>query len=113
MTNAKTILVAASLVGGAFLCGCTTASPHLTRDFGVAERQDMAAQIADPDAHYLGKPAPGSNGQRAALAQTRYVRDRVIQPVISPSTSVITAGAGGGQGSGGGGGDTGASSGPQ
>jgi len=73
-------------------------------DFGRAVHEDMAAQIADPDAAYKGPP-PASSGERAALAQTRYKNDKVTQPAgLSSSTSVGGGGGGGGGGSGGGGG---------
>jgi uncharacterized membrane protein YgcG len=73
-------------VGAIALTGCTQSVLRLSPDFGQAVRQDTKAQIADPDAHYVGTPAPGSNGQRAALAQQRYDQNQVVQPT-QPSTS--------------------------
>ncbi len=111
MSILKAALLTSVLVGGAALCGCTTSAVHIDPNFGAAERQDMAAQIADPDAKYVGKPAPGSNGQRAALAQSRYVRDRVTQPAVQSTSNIAAASGGGGAN---GGGDTGGGpSGPQ
>ena len=76
------------------LGGCTTSSLRMSPDYSEAVRQDVMAQVADPDAHYAGTPTPGSNGNRAALTQERYLRDRVIEPA-STSTSTATAGGGG------------------
>ena len=73
---------------------------RLAPDFGVAVRQDVAAQIADPDAQYAGVPAPASDGTRAGLALTRYKTGKVIQPV-STSTSQVSTGGGSGGGGGG------------
>ena len=86
----KTLGCAAALM---VLGGCTTSSLRMSPDYSEAVRQDTMAQVADPDAHYAGTPEPGSNGQRADEAQTRYVKDRVIPPA-STSTSSATAGGG-------------------
>jgi len=67
------------------LSGCLATQEHLSQDFGSATRQDMAAQIADPDAKYVGDPAPGSNGGRVAQAQDRYQTGKVIEPVAAAS----------------------------
>ena len=56
-------------------------------DYGVAVRQDLAAQVADPDAHYTGVPAPGSDGSRVSLAQTRYQSNSVVPPATVSSNS--------------------------
>ena len=61
MSFAKMLAISATL--GLGLCGCVVSQPHLSPDFGSAVRQDVMAQIADPDARYKGDPAPGSNGQ--------------------------------------------------
>jgi hypothetical protein len=58
----------------------------LSPDFGNATREDQAAQIANPNAHYAGYPQPGYDGQRAALGEKRYVTGKVIKPTVS-STS--------------------------
>lgn len=89
----------AILAAGA-LGGCES-QLRLSPDYGMAFRQDVAAQIADPDAHYAGVPQPGSSPARVSLAQRRYVSGRVIQPA-STSTSSVLAGGGGGGDSGGG-----------
>jgi len=85
----------ASLAAGMALSGCTQSQLRLQPDFGVAVRQDLAAQIADPDAHYTGVPAPGSDGSRVSLAQTRYQTGNVITPaaISSNSSSTSTTGS--------------------
>ena len=89
-----TQILLASCAGIMLLSACTS-FPRLSPDFGVATRQNEAAQIADPEARYGGVPTPGSNGERAELAQTRYVRGQVIPPTsISATTPVAGAGAG-------------------
>jgi len=100
----RTGLLIAALGGvGALLAGCT-ADGQLkddmgSADFGKAVREDLAAQVADPDAAYKGPPPP-SSGERAQVAQQHYVTDTVKQP---PSVSTgVSTGSGGGGGSGGG-----------
>ena len=95
-------VVAATLGAALLLASCEESRLRLAPDFGVAVRQDVAAQIADPDAQYAGVPAPASNGSRVGLAQTRYETGKVIQPA-STSTSQVSVG----------GGSAGASAGPQ
>ena len=97
------------------LSGCAQSSLRISPDFGNAVNQDIAAQIADPDAHYAGTPAPGSSGPRVGLAQKRYDTGTVIQPsstTASSSSSIGNAdnGANGGSSAGatGGGASTGA-----
>jgi hypothetical protein len=107
MSVFKIALLSSSLLGAAALGGCTTTYAHILPDFGATVREDQVAQIANPDAKYSGVPAPGTNGQRVELAQTRYVRDRVAQPVVTQTTNVAGVAAAGGSG-----GDAG-SAGPQ
>ena len=68
-------------LGAVALSACTQSTIRLSPDFGAAVRQDEAAQIADPDARYAGVPAPGANGARVGLAQQRYQKNQVIQPL--------------------------------
>ncbi|MET0545347.1 MAG: hypothetical protein ABWZ40_03470 [Caulobacterales bacterium] len=70
--------VAVAAVLAMVLSGC--AQTHLSKDFGVAIHQNLAAQVADPDAQYKGDPAPGSDGSRVGLAQSRYVKGETLQP---------------------------------
>jgi len=84
----------ASLAAGLLLSACTQSEVRLQPDFGVAVRQDLSAQIADPDPHYTGVPAPGSDGSRVSLAQTRYQTGNVIPPAAISSNSSSTSSAG-------------------
>ena len=83
----------ALLVGAFGLSGCAVSQYHLTDDYGRAVRQDLAAQIANPDARYAGVPAPASDGQRTSAAQTRYEKGTVTPPA-STSTSSVAGGGG-------------------
>src|SRR5579863_2806356 len=70
------------------LGACAQSELRISNDFGDAVRGDMAAQIADPDAHYAGTPAPGaSDGARIGLAQSRYEKNQVIQPSATTASS--------------------------
>ena len=73
------------------LAACTQSRLRLDPNFGSAIRQDAVAQIADPDAHYRGTPAPGSNGARVELAQKRYEEDKVTPPAASSGAAAGTA----------------------
>lgn len=88
-------------IAAAGLCGCTESELRIAPNFGSAVTQDEAAQVADPEPHYVGIPAPGSNGARVALAQHRYETGKVIEPT-SVAASPIYGGSGNGQGGGGG-----------
>jgi hypothetical protein len=90
----KTGLAAAAIVAlAAGLGGCITAPLHVGDDFGHAVRQDVLAQVADPDAKYVGIPEGGAHGARVGLAQDRYVKGEVTPPASS-STSSVSAGGG-------------------
>ena len=89
---------------GPALSACAQSSLRLDPDFGKALHQDLAAQIADPDAHYEGTPAPGSAGTRVGLAQKRYSTGTVIQPSSTSASSRSMGGIDNGGGGGGGGG---------
>jgi hypothetical protein len=101
MNKRTALLIAAIGMAGALVAGCTADGQIKenigAEDFGRAVKEDLAAQIADPDAAYKGPP-PASSGERAQIAQQRYATDAVKQP---PS---ITTGGGGGGGGGGTGG---------
>ncbi len=86
----KPVLFATSLAVLPVLAGCTESRPNIASDFGVSVKQDVAAQVADPDARYKGVPAPGSDGARVGLAQKRYQEDKVIEPTtLSASSGTI------------------------
>jgi len=89
MISKRTGSVAVTVLACLALSACAQSSLRMNPDFGRAVRQDVAAQIADPDAHYEGTPAPGSRGDRVGLAQTRYQNNQVIQP-----SSTTASGAG-------------------
>jgi hypothetical protein len=79
------VLVAGLAVGSCLLSACVTTPVTETRlrvqdDFGQAVSQDLASQIADPDAGLNAGPPPPSSGARAEGAQARYQADQVIQP---------------------------------
>ena len=105
-SRATPILIAAGLAAAAALSGCMESRMHLSEDFGVAVRQDAAAQIADPDAQYVGDPAPGSSGSRVGLAQGRYQRNAVIRPATTATSTAVAGATSGGGGSGGGAGES-------
>src|SRR5689334_22396676 len=103
---ARTRIVLAVAALGLTAC---TQSPmqsemRMSPDFGDAVRENLAAQIANPDAHYAGTLAPGaSDGARIDLAQTRYQKNQVVQPsttTASSQNSIGSADNGGGGGAG-------------
>jgi len=73
------------------LTGCVQATT-VDPEFGVAVRQNIAAQIADPAPHYERDLPAASDGPRTALAQQRYQKGQVIPP---ETTSTSTVGSGG------------------
>lgn len=97
MTTLKTVAVL--FLAGAGLSGCVEAGT-LNPEFGQAYKQHLVAQTADPDARYLGDPAPGSAGSRVGLAQERYRNGKVITPVPATASKIGAAGAGAGAGMG-------------
>lgn len=107
MKTVKIARMASIAAFAAILTGCADTKEldarfHEADDFGHAVREDLAAQIVDPDVAYSQAP-PASSGSRAALAQARYAADNVRQPVSGPTTAGVTGGGNsGGGGSGGG-----------
>jgi len=90
MPLAKILLLTVALAG---LSACVQSQKTLAGDFGVAVRQDIAAQIADPDARYPADTA--TDGARVGLAQERYRAGKSIQPNTG---SMTVGGASGGAG---------------
>ncbi len=83
-----TLVVAALLGLGACAQNPLKSEMRMSPDFGDALRENLAAQVADPDAHYAGTIAPGaSDGVRIDLAQTRYQQNQVIQPSSTTASS--------------------------
>jgi hypothetical protein len=90
---------AATVAGLALaLTGCTESRLRLSDDYGHAVRENIVAQVADPDAHYKGVPAPGSSGHRGDLAQQKYNHNAVTRPASTATSSAGSAGGGGGGG---------------
>jgi hypothetical protein len=75
--DAKLLVLAVAVLG---LSGCVRSEIRISPDFGSAVMQDTAAQISDPDAHYTGTPAPGTDGPKVAGAMKRYETGKVIPP---------------------------------
>ena len=88
---------ALSVASLAMLCGCES-STRLSPDFGQAIRQDIAAQITDPDGVGSTAPAPKGDGARVALAQDRYQKNKVIPPQVSTTSGVGASSPSGGSG---------------
>jgi len=82
------------------LCACAPSMSNLSSDFGIAVTQDLAAQIADPDARYAGNPEPGTNGVRVGAAQSRYEKGQVIPPTTLTTTTRASSADNGNNGNG-------------
>jgi len=77
------------------LSGCLSPQGRLDPNYGVSVRQNIAAQIADPDARYRRDTPPAASGERAQIAHKRYNSGQVIPP-SAPSASTIGEKSGGG-----------------
>lgn len=82
---------------GLVLTGCVQAQENLQADFGAAVRQTVAAQTADPDAHYKRVEQPASSGTRTSLAQDRYNKGKVLQPAQTNTSTAVSGGGGEGK----------------
>lgn len=95
MFSTKTL----AIVGAALaLSGCVQAPGHMQPDFSYAVRQNIAVQIADPEARYARVVNPASSGARATLAQERYVYGQVVQPSAEGTGAINMSGASPGAG---------------
>ena len=84
---------AAVLLAAGVLGGCVESQVRISPDYGVAVRQDVTAQIADPDARYAGTAPPGYSGERVSLAQRRYATGRALEPAATGvGSSAISSG---------------------
>jgi uncharacterized membrane protein YgcG len=103
----KSWSLAAAVIGlGAMASGCATNQgdskyAQAPEHFGQAVREDLAAQIADPDPAWKNTPPPPSSALVSALAMTRYNTDKVKVPQGSSTQTQVSAGGGGGGGGGG------------
>jgi len=93
MFSTKTLALAGAALA---LSGCVQAPGHMQPDFSYAVRQNVRAQIADPDARYAYTAEPASSGARAALAQKRYETGRVIQPTAEGTGAISSRSSSGG-----------------
>ena len=80
--------IAALATAGLLLSGCATGAP-LSQDFGVGLKQDLAAQIVEPEGSR--GPPPTADGVRVGLAQSRYQKGEVIQPVATIASKIGAA----------------------
>lgn len=87
--------LAAALAAPLALAACVDPQQPLAPDFAVSLRQDITAQIADPDARYERQAPPAASGARAALAQQRYNKGTVTAPASQGTTSMRSQGGGG------------------
>jgi type IV pilus biogenesis protein CpaD/CtpE len=97
-TSVRLLGLAAALGAAAIVGACSQTQLRDAPDFGESVRQDQAAQIANPDAHYAGAPGPASNGKRADSAVDRYMRGKVTAPQATATSDVGGGGGGGGGG---------------
>lgn len=93
MTLTKILIACGAAAMALGLSACVVSQPALGPDFGVAVRQDVAAQIADPGARYGRTPTDGAN---VLSAQQRYRTGEVVQPTSTKTSSVAGSGGGGG-----------------
>lgn len=82
----------------------TSACAVTDTGLGNAVRQNMAAQVIDPDPQYRGTPVEAGSGARAALAMRRYREGRVIEPRVTGGSQRNGIGNQNGAGGGAGGG---------
>lgn len=75
------------------LAACVNPQKNLDPEFGQSVRQDLTAQIADPDARYARQDPPAASGARSALAQQRYNKGTPT-PVASQGTTNIRSQSG-------------------
>ena len=97
MRNAVLIIALA-----AGLSACAMNDKPMDPTYGQALKQNLNAQIADPDARYARIKEPASDGMRTSGAQDRYQRGEVTE-TVNTSTTTIRSGSSGGSGGGGGG----------
>jgi type IV pilus biogenesis protein CpaD/CtpE len=75
------------LVAGLALAACTTPANTPRPEFGQAVRNNMAAQIIDPNPP-ADMALPPSDGVRRALMIQRYQADEVETPALPTTTTL-------------------------
>jgi type IV pilus biogenesis protein CpaD/CtpE len=75
------------LVAGLALAACTTPANTPRPEFGHAVRNNMAAQIIDPNPP-ADMALPPSDGVRRALMIQRYQADEVETPALPTTTTL-------------------------
>jgi type IV pilus biogenesis protein CpaD/CtpE len=75
------------LVAGLVLAACTTPANTPRPEFGQAVRNNMAAQIIDPNPP-ADMALPPSDGTRRALMIQRYQADEVESPPLPVTTTL-------------------------
>jgi type IV pilus biogenesis protein CpaD/CtpE len=75
------------LVAGLVLAACTTPANTPRPEFGEAVRNNMAAQIIDPNPP-ADMTLPPSDGVRRALMIQRYQADEVETPPLPVTTTL-------------------------
>lgn len=86
----------AVFAASSLLAGCVSPQHGLEPDFGRAVRNDIVAQVADPEPRYERKVDPASNGMRSVAAIKRYESGQVIAPQAQSTSQVAGAGGSGG-----------------
>jgi hypothetical protein len=86
MATIRTAAVALLVVA---VSGCVAPAPRVERDFGVAVRANLAAQVANPAAAANTDPASGIDGRAARNAQERYEKS-FAQPEPAPTLMINT-----------------------
>jgi outer membrane murein-binding lipoprotein Lpp len=91
MSLRPAFVIGATVAAASLLAGCLSPQHGLEPDFGRATRNNIAAQVADPEPRYARKVEPAANGVRSVTASQRYERGQVTPPVVQ-STSSVAAG---------------------
>ncbi len=86
--------IAATALSLAALCGCSTATPYVDANLGLAVNTAKAQQTVNPDASRNTDPVAGIGGVPAQESLTRYNDSFKAPP---PTFEIITGGASGGR----------------
>lgn len=70
------------------LVAACTPTDRTSPGFGDAVRQNIAAQVINPDPYPADAAAPEHDGERARDAVQRYREDRVKRPVSQSTTTM-------------------------